>query len=261
MTDLRIEQPSLAKPDSFSVGLWAKTSFWGGGIADVCLHTHGKFDGSASRDDRIDLINRMTARLHETCDRARLTFPNSVPCQGLGRDEQGGIPLLENAGETGRLLESPRDIHPTEDLPEDLSAILDGDAPGLAGALVDAARDGTAVEDRLDPYFGPSRMLRDCQDRKWGYRLFLVPREFRGERIEYNRQELASRQLSEDFLCDLTRSSSASLIRMLEAHAPGGARHDPDGNGLPPGFRTVKEGIAAREAENQARCLPEPDNL
>jgi hypothetical protein len=259
ITDIRIPAPSHLDAGKSHVGLWARTWFWGGGISEVCLHTHGTFTETTGRQDRIDLITRMSARLREACARARLEFPDSVPCQGLGRDERGRIPLSENTAETLRLHEQVRDVHPTEDLPEDLSVFLDGDAPGLAGALIDAARDGTAVEDRLDPYFGPSRMLRDCQDRKWGYRLYLVPRVFRGERVEFNRQEVASRLLSEDFLCGMTRSSAASLSRMFEIHAPGGARHDPGGNGLPPGFRTVREGALAREAEARSRELPEPE--
>ena len=253
-TELRLTRTGLTRTDKDRVaaGLWARTMHWAGGIAEVCLHEHAIFDPASPKAPArlIDLIRRVD----RLCAKAEREFPDTVPCQMTERDEDGLLRLAENEMLTRHLTDQKRDLTPSENIPEGMGAGLDAHVM----ALLSAARDGLHVEDSINPYFGPSRYARDCENRNWGYRLRVAVRESDGVKVSFRPQEFTTRLLAPRAIVGLISGSRTSLLDLFRLYGSDGPLDGVTRNGLPPGFETLKEAIAARDKEMAARVVGDP---
>jgi hypothetical protein len=248
-TELRLTRSGLARTDEDRVaaGCWARTMHWAGGIAEVCLHEHAIFDpASPEAPARLaDLIRR----LDRLCLKAERDFPDTVPCQLMERGEDGLLRLAVNTFQTGHLTPQIRDLSPSEAIPPGVEA---GPDAHLLALLI-AARDGLETEDSLNPHFGRPRYVRDCENRDWGYKLRLTVRKENGIKVSFRPQEFTTRLLAPQVISGLIYGSKTVLHDLFRAYGPEGDLAGVTPNGLPPGFETLAETIAAREKEMAAR--------
>lgn len=248
-TELRLTRSGLARSDQDRVaaGCWARTMHWAGGIAEVCLHEHAIFnpDSPEAPARLIDLIRRVD----RLCRKAEREFPDTVPCQLMERDEDGLLRLAESEMLTRHLRDQRLDLTPSENIPQGVEAGPDAHVM----AILAAARDGLHVEDSINPYFGPSRYSRDCENRNWGYRLRLAVREVNGVKVSFRPQEFTTRLLAPRAISGLISGSRTSILDLFRLYGPEGDLAGVTSNGQPPGFETLKEAIAARERELAAR--------
>lgn len=233
-----------------AVGLWAKTWFWDGRISEVSLHAQSIV--SFSRGHVANEIERLSSILHEACFRARREYRDAVPLVDHDQSTSDRIALRENPEETRRLREAKRAFYPTEAIPDGVGA---HGTRAHENALADAAARGLDVSDRVDPYFGSGRMIRDCQERLWGYRARLAMRSWNGVRVSFDPQEFTTRNLEEVMISELTRSSAAALNELFAEYGETGLRAGETRNGLPPGFMTLEEKAATMPAPDPA---PDP---
>jgi len=164
----------------------------------------------------------------------------------------------ENKFQTQHLLTQDRNLTPSEAIPPGVEA---GPDAHLLALLI-AARDGLEAEDSVNPHFGRSRYARDCENREWGFKLRLAVREAAGVKVSYRPQEFTTRLLSPGIVSALISGSKASLADLLRAYGPEGNLAGETSNGLPPGFETLEEMIANREAGHavcRAELAEEPD--
>lgn len=252
-TDLRLTRTGLAHSDRdrVSAGFWARRMHWAGGIAEVCLHEHGVlYPSSPEAASRLrDLIDRVD----RLCAKAEREFPDTVPCQLTERGEDGLLRLAVNTFQTGHLIPQNRDLTPSEAIPPGVEAGPDAHL----FALLIAARDGLEAEDSLNPHFGRSRYVRDCENRDWGYKIRLALRETNGVKVAFRPQEFTTRLLAPRVVSGLIGGSKAALTDLFRAYGPEGDLAGSTPNGLPPGFETLQELISARKAEEAARLAVE----
>lgn len=253
-TELRLTRSGLASSDQDRVaaGCWARTMHWSGGIAEVCLHEHAIFDpASPEAPARLrDLIDRVD----ELCRKAEREFPDTVPCQVVERGEDGLLRLAVNTFQTKHLLDQNRTLTPSETIPVGVETGPDAHLLGLLAA----ARDGLHVEDALNPHFGAPRYVRDCENRKWGYRLRLAVREANGVKVSFGPSEFTTRLLAPRAVSGLICGSKAALLDLFRAYGLEGELTGSTLNGLPPGFETLREAVAAREAKSVTSVSEEP---
>lgn len=248
-TELRLTRTGLVRSDQDRVaaGCWARRMHWAGGIAEVCLHEHAIFDPGAP--DAASRLRDLIDRVDRLCERAEREFPDTVPCQLMERGEDGLLRLAVNTFQTKHLVTQNRDLAPSETIPPGVEAGPDAHL----FALLLAARDGLEAEDSLNPHFGRSRYARDCENRDWGYRLRLAVREANGVKVAFRPQEFTTRLLAPRAVSGLIGGSKAALTNLFRAYGPEGELAGMTPNGLPPGFETLAEMIAARKAEEAAR--------
>lgn len=256
-TELRLTRTGLVRSDQDRVaaGCWARRMHWAGGIAEVCLHEHAIFDPGAP--DAASRLRDLIDRVDRLCARAEREFPDTVPCQLMERGEDGLLRLAVNTFQTKHLVTQNRDLAPSETIPPGVEAGPDAHL----FALLIAARDGLEAEDSLNPHFGRSRYARDCENRDWGYRLRLAVREANGVKVAFRPQEFTTRLLAPRAVSGLIGGSKAALTDLFRAYGPEGELAEMTPNGLPPGFETLAELIAARKAEEAARlaeAAPDP---
>lgn len=256
-TELRLTRTGLARSDEdrVSAGCWARTMHWAGGIAEVCLHEHAIFDPASPEAPArlMDLIRR----LDRLCAKAERDFPDTVPCQLMEREEDGLLRLAQNEMQTRHLSDQERDLTPSENIPPGVETGPDAHL----FALLIAARDGLEAEDALNPHFGRSRYARDCEDRDWGYKLRLAVREANGVKVCFRPQEFTTRLLAPRAISGLISGSRTSLLDLFRLYGTEGELAGATPNGLPPGFETLQEAIAARKAEEAARLGEQEENL
>lgn len=248
-TELRLTRTGLARSDRdrVSAGCWARRMHWAGGIAEVCLHEHGALDPASP--DAPSRLRDLIDRVDRLCVKAERDFPDTVPCQLTERGEDGLPRLGVNTFQTGHLIPQRRDLTPSEAIPPGVEAGPDAHL----FALLLAARDGLEAEDSLNPHFGRSRYARDCENRDWGYRLRLAVREANGVKVAFRPSEFTTRLLAPRAVSGLIGGSKAALTDLFRAYGPEGEMAGMTPNGLPPGFETLAELIAARKAEEAAR--------
>jgi hypothetical protein len=225
---------------------------WAGGIAEVCLHEHAIFD-PASPEASVRLGD-LIRRLDRLCLKAELDFPDSVPCQLMERGEDGLLRLAVNTFQTTHLLGQIRTLTPSEAIPPGVEAGPDAHLQ----ALLIAAREGMEAEDSVNPHFGRSRYVRDCENRDWGYKLRLTVREVDGVRVCYQPQEFTTRLLAPRAISGLIGSSKTTLGDLFRSYGAQGELAGQTPNGLPPGFETLHEMIAARKAQEAERLSDDP---
>lgn len=248
-TELRLTRTGLARTDQdrVSAGCWARRMHWAGGIAEVCLHEHAIFDPVAP--DAASRLRDLIDRVDRLCAKAEREFPDTVPCQLMERGEDGLLRLAVNTFQTGHLTPQNRDLTPSEAIPPGVETGPDAHL----FALLIAARDGLEAEDSVNPHFGRSRYARDCENRDWGYKLRLAIREANGVKVAFRPQEFTTRLLAPRAVSGLIGGSKAALTDLFRAYGPEGELAGMTPNGLPPGFETLQELIAARKAEEAAR--------
>ena len=248
-TELRLTRTGLARTDQdrVSAGCWARRMHWAGGIAEVCLHEHAIFDPVAP--DAASRLRDLIDRVDRLCAKAEREFPDTVPCQLMERGEDGLLRLAVNTFQTGHLTPQNRDLTPSEAIPPGVET---GPDAHLLALLI-AARDGLEAEDSVNPHFGRSRYARDCENRDWGYKLRLAIREANGVKVAFRPQEFTTRLLAPRAVSGLIGGSKAALTDLFRAYGPEGELAGMTPNGLPPGFETLQELIAARKAEEAAR--------
>lgn len=248
-TELRLTRTGLVRSDQDRVaaGCWARRMHWAGGIAEVCLHEHAIFDPGAP--DAASRLRDLIDRVDRLCARAEREFPDTVPCQLMERGEDGLLRLAVNTFQTKHLVTQNRDLAPSEAIPPGVEAGPDAHL----FALLIAARDGLEAEDSLNPHFGRTRYARDCENRDWGYKLRLAVREANGVKVAFRPQEFTTRLLAPRAVSGLIGGSKAALTDLFRAYGPEGELAGMTPNGLPPGFETLAEMIAARKAEEAAR--------
>ena len=248
-TELRLTRTGLARTDQdrVSAGCWARRMHWAGGIAEVCLHEHAIFDPVAP--DAASRLRDLLDRVDRLCAKAEREFPDTVPCQLMERGEDGLLRLAVNTFQTGHLTPQNRDLTPSEAIPPGVETGPDAHL----FALLIAARDGLEAEDSVNPHFGRSRYARDCENRDWGYKLRLAIREANGVKVAFRPQEFTTRLLAPRAVSGLIGGSKAALTDLFRAYGPEGELAGMTPNGLPPGFETLQELIAARKAEEAAR--------
>lgn len=237
-------------------GCWAKTWHWHGRVAEVCLHDHAI--GVLDDPEFLERSARAVSRVHEACFRAKSEYPQSVPHIGERLDD-GRLGLYESKHATDQLRPPEDRFRPTESLPEDMSGYAELEGDLHLSSLKDAALSGLHVEDRLNHYFGRARYASDCQSREWGYLTRICPRKVGDLRVKFAPQEASTRILHESVVSAHVRSTAKSMLDLFATFAPGGARHDPETNGLPSGFSTLDEYRAEQEARKAALHNDEPD--
>jgi len=248
-TEVRVTRVGLGRSgrDRAAAGCWARTWHWAGGVGEVSLHEHATLDVAAP--DALGALVDLVSRVDRLCEKAERDFPDAVPCQLPERDADGLLRLAENERETRYMRGQPRDLTPSENIPEGVEA---GPDVHLFALLV-AARDGLDSEDAINPYFGRARLIRDCENRDWGYKLRLAFRELDGTRISYQPQELTTRLLAPRVVSGLIGGAKASLLDLFRSYGPEGELNGATRNGLPPGFETLAEVIEKRRADEAAR--------
>ena len=248
-TELRLTRTGLARSDQdrVSAGCWARRMHWAGGIAEVCLHEHAILDPAAP--DAASRLRDLIDRVDRLCAKAEREFSDTVPCQLTERGEDGLLRLADNTFQTMHLVTQNRDLSPSEAIPPGVETGPDAHL----FALLIAAQDGLDAEDALNPHFGRSRYARDCENREWGYKLRLAVREAGGVKVSYRPQEFTTRLLAPRVISGLISGSKTSLLDLFRAYGPAGELAGSTPNGLPPGFETLAEMIAARGAEEAAR--------
>lgn len=248
-TEVRVTRVGLARSgrDRAAAGCWARTWHWAGGVGEVSLHDHATLDLAAP--DALGALVDLVTRVDRLCAKAERDFHDAVPCQLPERDADGLLRLAEHETQTRHLRGQPRDLTPSENVPEGVEAGPDAHL----FALLMAARDGLEAEDAINPYFGRSRLVRDCENRDWGYRVRLALREADGARVSYRPQEFTTRLLAPRAASGLIGGAKASLLDLFRSYGPEGELAGATPNGLPPGFETLEEAVAKRRAE-EARC-------
>ena len=254
-TEFRLTRSGLtwSGQDRVSAGFWARRMLWASGIAEVCLHEHTVLDPTSpeAASRLLDLIDRV-GRL---CAKAEREFPETVPCQLMERGPDGLLQLAENAFQTRHLRDQPRDLIPSENIPDRVEMGLDAHL----FALLIASQDGLEVEDFLNPHFGRSRYARDCQDRDWGYKLRLAVREAGGVKVSFRPQEFTTRLLAPRAVFGLIDGAKAALSDLFRAYGPEGELAGTTPKGLPPGFETLAGMIAMRRADEARQARADPD--
>lgn len=254
-TELRLTRTGLARSDQdrVSAGCWARRMHWSGGIAEVCLHEHGILDPSSP--EAVARLRELIDRVDRLCAKAEREFPDTVPCQLMERVEDGLLRLAVNTFQTKHLVTQNRDLTPSEAIPPGMETGPDAHL----FALLIAAQDGLEVEDSLNPHFGRSRYARDCENRDWGYKLRLAVREAAGTKVSFRPSEFTTRLLAPRAVSGLIGGSKASLLDLFRAYGPEGEMAGTTPNGLPPGFETLAEMMAARRAEESQRAEADPE--
>jgi len=235
MTEIRLDRSGLgADPGArIACGAWARRHDWKGWVADVVLHAHAIVDLKA--EDIAEGMSRTFVRLQDACIRAEAEFVETIPCMTTRLGPEGKLELAENRWELDQVRNTARDVFPSEALPEDVRPY------GAEGeihleALCRLAQLGLHVEDSLNPYFGPARLIRDCKNREWGYRLRIAVREAEGRRIRFQPQEISTRILHEEVVASITENAGAALTGLFAGTADAPRSGTDSGTALPPGF-------------------------
>ena len=251
-TELRFSRDGI-KPSTdstFACGIWARRHYWNGWIANICLHAHDIFDCAA--DDAAQRTAAVIENLAEVCTRAEAEYPDQIPCQTVGRDDQGRIKLAVSEWEMRHVDHHRPKLYPTEAISPALDICAPGD--GHIDHLLAALSQGLEVEDSINSYFGHARFARDCKNRQWGYRLRISKRRAAdGTRITYRPQVFTCESLHETHAASLVEGASAGMNRLFARYAAGGDMQGATPNGLPPSMTTLAEYRAAQEAEKAAR--------
>lgn len=259
-TDTRLNTMGIGNESGFerSYGVWGKTWFWQGWITELCIHGHALID-LRHPDDAIGKMTRLHQKVLEAFKRAQVDFPDSIPCMAHKPREDGLIGLVENSWETERATQNPRRHWPTEVLAEGIEAST-GDETLLRRQLHLSSK-GLHVEDALNTYTSPGRMLHDCKDRTWQFKTRIAVREFQDEKISFKPQEFSTRYLEEESASSLSQTAGDILLESFATYAPGGPKHGATGNGLPPGFKTLAEFRAEEEARKEREPIDDEEGL
>lgn len=234
-TDLRIE---VRHTGACRIGLWAKSWFWCGRIAEVSIHAHDEIQANDAGSDIPDRLDRLSFRVREAIDRAVLEVGDAVPCvTGVlpdGRIRLGAHAPWMRGAESDPTVEPPvQAIRFSTDGPE-----TGAYRAALARILTDRDLDW---QDALNSYAEP-RLIGDPTPREWQF--VCQPKlrrigEMRVHATHYRHTEFTTRLIGESIAAGLMDLSVASLRGLLAEHAPGGVRHGHGADGLPPGFSRV----------------------
>lgn len=235
-TDLRVE---VERKGSCRIGLWAKSWFWRGQVAEVSIHAH---DVSPPGDDAIGLqarLDKLSSRVCEAIDRAAIEIGDAVPCV-TGVLPDGRIQLGRHALETRGIARGSQVDPPVQAI----RFSTDGPESGAyRSALADIIASRTFDwRDALNNHAEP-RVIRDPAPREWQFVCQPQLRWIDGARVRaahYRHTEFSTRLVDESVAARLTGMAAAALRDLLADHAPHGLRHDPDLDGLPPGFSRVE---------------------
>jgi hypothetical protein len=147
-------------------------------------------------------------------------------------------------------------IHPSEDIPPGIERTGLPAQRGLARALAAVAVNqdfaSFVIEDRLDPFFGHPRMVADCENRSWGYRTRIAPRQTQGIKICFKPVEATTMILTETAAMGLVQGAEAALRAEFAHYQKGGVLAGMTDNGLPPGMMTLAEWRIQEEARKAA---------
>lgn len=251
-TDVRIDRSGFSDPDIFGIGIWAKTWKWADRVAEVTLHAHGRV---RLGEDPAPVLERTTARLLEGCLRARRDFPDSVPCQAMGLDDEGRLNLGTAERETDIAFRYPSRPFVPDLIHADPGAPESGAYAAALGNC--AAHPDISYQDHLNPY-AVRRMVRDEAPAEWQFEVRHAMRRFGGQIVKtrsFRNNGFATRTIDEETAAGLVSLSSASLARLFEAYGPGGSRHGATENGLPPGYE-VYNPQPLRPAEDDEEPAP-----
>lgn len=234
-TDLRAE---MDRKGACRIGLWAKSWFWRDQIAEVSIHAH---DVSPAGDDDITLqarLDGLSYRVCEAIDRSEIEIADAVPCV-TGVLPDGRIQLGRHAFEARGIVRGSRVDPPVQAI----RFPADGPESGsYRSALADIIASRTFDwRDALNNHAEP-RVIRDPAPREWQFVCQPQLRWIDGARVRaahYRHTEFSTRLVDESVAARLTGMAAAALRDLVADHAPGGQRHDPDLDGLPPGFSRV----------------------
>ena len=174
------------------VGFWAKTWHWGDLINETCFHEHVLIADHTSAECVAETFAKAVASVAEVVRRAQAEFPDRVPCQILGRTEDGRllIAFAEHSDEMARQHRAKtgydRSAFPPN-LPGNLP-VPEGGVGYLSAISALAVRgqgDGDLLFDWCDcltPYAEP-RYARDPRPEVWQYEASPRIRSFRGARV------------------------------------------------------------------------------
>lgn len=221
-----------------SFGIWARRHDWHGRSADICFHAHATIDLEKG-DIAIERMRRAVLDVVDLCTRATALFPDAIPCQVDKRDTDGGIMLAVDSWQTRQNEHSPRRPPPIERIPEGLERLVAKDITHEAAALQSAAR-GLYLEDRLDPFFGPPRMVLDPGPRDWGDRVRLAVRQYGELLVRFQPIETTTRLLDEESAARVLDDSARALLALFERAAPD----------FPPGFEPRTPALAPESARD-----------
>jgi len=241
MTEIRLTRSGITPrtPTTVAAGIWAKTHYWAGWPADVCLHDHLILDiAEAGAHVRLEAL---MGNMREACARARRTFEDSVPCQLPDKDGAGRLMLGTNSIEARHNEGRARDIFPSENIPAGIEDDVMPPASDHLARLMAAAGAGLHVEDSINPHIGRARYMRDCKDRDWGYKLRLARRQAGGVVVAFRPQVFTVEMLHERMAAQLITAAHAANEEVFALHAPGGPCHGWTANSLPPGEQTLEE--------------------
>ena len=251
VTEIRITEIGVLRADEGrrALGVWARTHYWKGWVADICLHDHAivTLKGPDDVPRTVATLARLVDNVREACERAAVEYPDSVPCRLPDRMEDGRIALATNSFETGHIATRPPQHFPTEAIPAGMETTALGVEDGHLAALARATVDGLHVEDKLHPYFGRPRYASDCKDRSWGYETRLAARRAPdGTRIAFRPVRFSLETLDETYATSLvTSGAAATRARINRAVERTGA--------LPPDLETLAEWAALEQARRAIR--------
>lgn len=235
-------------PTDMVFGVWANANHWAGDVSDVCLHEHLRVD--LADPESVTRISAAVLRIHEACLRAERDFPDQVPCMGE-RLEDGRLGLAISTWHTQNLRPPQDDYRPSEAIPEGVEIASRADPDLWVRTIRDLRLAGLHVEDHLNPWAGPPRTARDCQNRSWQYDFRIQMRDTPEGRVEFRPKRFRSEELSEPVIAGQLRAAADGIRALHALYAPGGACAGTTPNGLPPGTRLLSEVIAERETREK----------
>jgi hypothetical protein len=246
LTEIGINRNGIASSNATSVacGYWARTQYWTGFLTDICIHDHVIVDLAV--DGAYDKIASMTQSVSETIARAEQEFTQTIPCVNGKRDSHGNLQLFENVHETQYAQSRPRTYFPTEDIPLNIEDTAITNGPDHLDRLISAARAKIWTIDNINPHFGFARYAKDCQDRRWGYRLRMAKRLSGDTKVSFKPKEMTVESLNEQLISPMIGSFHTAIDASFELYAPGGLRHGHTSNGLPPGDQTLADALTER---------------
>lgn len=231
VTDIRLSRMGIASaPQSHqSFGFWAKRPDWHGRWGEVCLHDHVTVN-LEDPEAALRSMAQASASVREACDRAWETYRDAVPCPRMDRDPDGGIGLTVSTYHTKHWEGCTLRPSPVEKIPDGLEALSPDVGEPQLRAVLDLVAAGLHVEDRLDPWFGPSRFVHDTSPRDWGYRTRLARKQQGETRVVFRPTETTTRLLDEMSVTGLLLTSGQALTDLFARCLPA----------LPPGFEEFR---------------------
>jgi hypothetical protein len=246
VVDFSLANHGLTDKTKRAFGIWAKSHYWQGRIADVSLHAHAIAPvDPALKGEALAKMRRAVGKLAEVCGRAETEYTEGFPCQTGNFLPDGRIDLVSNTWANRHWNSGRTDLFPENTILEDAASFASRDADRILETMLDLSRDHHA-EIRLDPWAGPSVVHQ--MKGTWQVNARLSRFEFGGEKLCFKPLRFRSEMLFEDVAADLLQVAEVGIERALRVAAPE----------MPPGFRTLAQYRREEEARQAARS-PDPD--